>query len=273
MSDPNATRATFAAVLGKSEPLLARMGLDYEVVYRMCCHALITSQIRARGKPDMATLADATQDSIKLALITCLNAGLAPDGEEVALVPLRRGKEIEAEAWIGIVGKLKLARRATPGLAVESRTVYVGDEFEVEFGLEPKLIHRPGRGKRDDASIDAVYAIARMPGAAPEVEVWFRPDIDRYRARSRAKRGPWQTDYAEMAERGPLGALLKRLPKRAVDLVDPDASPFGDEVASASEAPAPAQAIEHQPSRPAPAAAPPADENPPVDAYGDDPFA
>ena len=294
MSNPDAVRKTFAKVLSASESMLARMGQDYETVYRMCCNALVTSQIRARGRQGMATLGDCSTDSVSLALIKTLNASLVPDGEEVALVPLRRGSDVECEAWVGIVGKLKLARRATKGLAIEARTVYADDHFDFAFGLEPRLEHRPSEtGSRDEAQIRAVYAIARMPGSAPEVEVWFRPDIDRYRAMSRAKRGPWTSGhYAEMAERGPLGSLLKRLPKRMTDLVDPERVPFVDEPAPAPaipapSAPAPAPEIP-APTAPAPApapeipatdraiSAPQSGDSPPIEAYeahNDDPFA
>ena len=42
-----------------------------------------------------------------------------------------------------------------------------------------------------------------------------RATIDRYRGYSRARSGPWDTHYVEMAEKTVLKQLLKRLPKSA----------------------------------------------------------
>ena len=60
----------------------------------------------------------------------------------------------------------------------------------------------------------ATYAIARRPGSIdPDFEVMDRATIDRYRGYSRARSGPWDTHYVEMAEKTVLKQLLKRLPK------------------------------------------------------------
>ena len=47
----------------------------------------------------------------------------------------------------------------------------------------------------------------------PDFEVMDRATIDRYRGYSRARSGPWDTHYVEMAEKTVLKQLLKRLPK------------------------------------------------------------
>ena len=60
----------------------------------------------------------------------------------------------------------------------------------------------------------ATYAIARRPGSIdPDFEVMDRATLDRYRGYSRARSGPWDTHYVEMAEKTVLKQLLKRLPK------------------------------------------------------------
>ena len=47
----------------------------------------------------------------------------------------------------------------------------------------------------------------------PDFEVMDRATLDRYRGYSRARSGPWDTHYVEMAEKTVLKQLLKRLPK------------------------------------------------------------
>ena len=104
--------------LGRSGALLERMGVTHESFFRTVIHALVTSQTRV--KPGRKSLADCTPDSVDLALIKCLNAGLMPDGEEVLLKPRTSGKGKEAttecSVELGIVGKLKQAYKASPGI-------------------------------------------------------------------------------------------------------------------------------------------------------------
>ena len=192
-----------------SEALLTRMGITPEAYERTVLNALIAN-------PD---LGECTIDSLDAAVIKCIQSGLIPDGEQAALVPFAK----VATLLPMIPGRLMLARRATPGIALRARCVYASDEFVYEEGLLPILKHIPNKkASRGPDEIVAAYATARVPGSAePEFEVLFRDEIDRYRARGGAgKRGsfsPWESDYGEMAEKTVLGLLLKRLPKRVDD--------------------------------------------------------
>ena len=112
-------------------------------------------------------------------------------------------------------GLVMLAHQATKGLSIRTRVVYAQDDWEYEEGLSPIMRHKPNpAADHSDGQVIATYAIARRPGSIdPDFEVMDRATIDRYRGYSRARSGPWDTHYVEMAEKTVLKQLLKRLPK------------------------------------------------------------
>ena len=207
------TKERITTRLTQSEPLVKRLGMSVAQYERIAIHALLR----------VPKLANCTPASFDTALVSCVEAGLVPDGREAAILPY--GDKATLIPMVG--GKLRLARQATPGLSVRARCVYRGDHWEHEDGLNPILRHR----KTEDSSVDpkdilAAYAIGRTPGSTePDWEVLYRPELERYRARSRAKsHSPWLTDYGEMCEKTVLGLLLKRYPWRApTSAMDPAA--------------------------------------------------
>ena len=119
-------------------------------------------------------------------------------------------------------GIMHLAHNAIKGLSIRARTVYAGEEFEYEEGLTPVLKHKPDPAvdKRTEA-IRYVYAIARQPGQMEaDYLVFDKAMIERYRGYSRARSGPWETHYEQMAHKAVIKQLLKRMPKAVAALPD-----------------------------------------------------
>jgi len=153
-------------------------------------------------------LAQCTPESFLGALMTCAQLGLEPGplghaylvpyGREVTFVP-------------GYRGLVELARRSGQVQSVQARIVRDGDEFDYEFGLEPKLRHRPTADA--DKPVTHAYAVLRLKDGGVDFDVMTRAEIDAIRKRSRAaNNGPWVTDYAEMAKKTVLRRLLKTAP-------------------------------------------------------------
>ena len=189
-----------------SEAMLDKYGIGREQFERVALNALITNP----------AIANCDTGSLDKAIMRCAEMGLLPDGNMAAIVPHKN----QAVLIPMIHGRIALARRATPGLVIRSQCVYAADEFVHEEGSSPRLIHEPNaKAARDADHIIAVYATALGPKQPqPEWEVLYRDDIDRYKTKSAAgERGPWGSDYGEMAEKTVLGLLLKRLPRRPVD--------------------------------------------------------
>ena len=180
--------------------MIQAMGINPDVYREVGVNALVM-------QPGLAKCSPA---SVGRAVVRCIQTGLLPNGIEAAIVPFGN----EATFVPMIEGRLKLARRATPGIAFRVRLVYAEDVFEHTEGLHPRLEHTPALdGSRSDGSIIAAYAVATFPGGGQEFEVFTRADIDRYRSYARSKGGPWQTHFGEQAKKAVLGQLLKRLPR------------------------------------------------------------
>ena len=160
-------------------------------------------------------LLECTRESLALALIEAGQLGLEPNGimGQAYLVPYFNGKtkKYEAQFQIGYRGLIDLARRSGEVTKVEARVAREGDYFEYEYGLTPKLVHRPDPSGKGE--ITHVYAIAWLRGSDPIFEVMTREEVEKVRRRSKAADdGPWITDYEAMARKTVVKRLCKYLP-------------------------------------------------------------
>jgi len=169
-------------------------------------------------------LLECTPASVVQAVVLSSQLGLEAGGPlgHAYMVPYRNGKtgKYEAQFIPGYRGLIDLARRSGQVSSIEAHCVYEKDEWEyanTESGV--KLRHVPfwdgDRGK-----LTRVFAIARLKGEAiPQIEVMSRSDVDKIRAKSKAKdSGPWVTDYDEMARKTVVRRIVKYLPM-SVELV------------------------------------------------------
>lgn len=150
------------------------------------------------------------KESVMLSVMQAAELGLEPGGAlgEGYLVPY--GKTCQFIP--GYRGLISLARRSGQIVSIEAHAVYEKDEFVVEFGLEPKLIHKPTLAP-ERGEVIAFYAVARIVGGGIQHDYMTRADVDAIRKRSRAaSSGPWVTDYNEMGKKTVIRRLFKTLP-------------------------------------------------------------
>jgi recombination protein RecT len=158
-------------------------------------------------------LLDCDSHSILQCVMTAAQLGLDCSGVlgSAYLVPFK-GK---ATLIIGYRGLIDLARRSGEIDTIEAHVVREKDDFEIAFGLEPKLVHVPNLSADPGAAI-IFYAIARLKDGGRQVEVMTRAEVDAIRKRSRASAsGPWVTDYDEMGKKTVIRRLTKTLPLTA----------------------------------------------------------
>lgn len=180
--------------------------------------------LAAMRNPDLMTC---TPASILQSVVAAASLGLNVSGVngEAHLIPYKRVCQL-IPGWRGLV---KLARRNPDILILESRAVYPGDEFEVDYGTNARIVHKPGDDHGDDErAITHVYAIARMANGERVFEVMTRAQVDRVK-----KDQPvWRSHYGEMARKTVLRRLCKHLPvpddfDRALAIEDnPDAAAY-----------------------------------------------
>lgn len=149
-------------------------------------------------------LLSCTPQSMLKAIMEVAPMGLEVGGPSghVYLVPFFNGKTqvYEAVPIPGYRGYLDIAYRSGRIKEVVAALVHKGDGFRfVRRGAEDDFYHEP---RFESEEVEKVYCIARFAGGGQHVEVMTKDEVDKVRARSRAKNsGPWVTDYGEMAKK------------------------------------------------------------------------
>jgi recombination protein RecT len=162
-------------------------------------------------------LLDCEASSVILSVLEAAQLGLEPTGSlsRAWLIPFKEKGSVrpKAQLMIGVRGYEDLARRSGEIADVWSRVVYEGDQFEVIYGTEDRIVHVPKLETIDPTKITHVYAVAKFSDGRVRFEVMTKADIDRIRARARGSNfGPWVTDYAEMSRKTCVRRLIKTLP-------------------------------------------------------------
>jgi recombination protein RecT len=123
--------------------------------------------------------------------------GLLPDGREGAIVPYK------GEAtWMPMIGGIRKKVRNSGEIATwDVHAVFEKDHFEFELGDEPFIRHKPALAAR--GALIAVYSVAVLKSGEKSRDVMSVEDVEKIRAKSRAKNGPWADPvfYPEMAKK------------------------------------------------------------------------
>lgn len=153
------------------------------------------------------------------AMMTSAQLGLEPNTPlgQAYLIPFRNNRKgvTECQFQIGYKGLIDLAYRSGEVKSIQAHVVYEQDEFVFEFGLEPKLVHKPAKGKRGDAIY--VYAVFQTKDGATSFDVMSMEDVIAHAKRysQSYSSGPWQTNMEEMAKKTVLKRVLKYAPLKS----------------------------------------------------------
>jgi recombination protein RecT len=161
---------------------------------------------------------ECTPESVLRCFIQAAEIGLEPNTPfgHCYLIPFRNAKlgRTFATLVIGWRGMVDKAIRCGAATNIVANVVRMGDTFKYRPVDPLPILHEPqlDADDSDDDSIIGAYAIAFLPGGERQAEWMSRKQIDRIRARSKAKDdGPWVTDFAEMARKCPTRRLFKYL--------------------------------------------------------------
>jgi len=174
--------------------------------------------------------------------------GLLPDGREAAMVIYKtKVKDGNREIWIDavqylpmIAGVRKKVRNSGEIATWDVHAVYQKDQFEWELGIEPFLKHKPFLDG-DPGAVIAAYSVATLKSGEKSIEVMSKFQIDKVRAASKAKSGPWFDWYPEMCRKTVAKRHSKVLPMSTDldDLLRRDDDLYDMEGASDKNQPAP----------------------------------
>ncbi len=161
-------------------------------------------------------LQQCTPMSFIAALLNAAQLGLEPNTPlgQAYLIPYKNKGQIECQFQIGYKGLIDLAYRNGQMQTIQAQVVYENDLFEYEFGLEPKLVHKPAF--EDRGEMKYFYGLFRTVNGGYGFSVMSKSEMDLY-AKTYSKAfesgfSPWKTSYEEMAKKTVIKQALKYAP-------------------------------------------------------------
>jgi recombination protein RecT len=132
-------------------------------------------------------LLDCSKESMLSAMIESAQLGLEPILRKAALVPY--GKEVQFQPMYG--GLIDLARR-TGRIKITGHVVYEKDDFNIEYGTQDRLLHKPYMGNDPGVMIGAYTVWTFEDGFQTFL---FMPAHEIYKVRATSK--AWQKAQRE----------------------------------------------------------------------------
>nr|DAY42649.1 MAG TPA: RecT protein [Caudoviricetes sp.] len=154
-------------------------------------------------------LAQCSQESLLGALMVSAQLGLEPGTlGQCYLIPYGR----ECQFQIGYKGMIELLRRSGQLKDIYAYSVYENDEFEMTYGLERNLKHKPNL--QDRGNFIGCYCVAVLKDDARAFEYMTKEEIEGHGKKFSKTygNGPWKTDFEAMAHKTVVKKMLKWLP-------------------------------------------------------------
>ncbi|MGN1098159.1 MAG: recombinase RecT, partial [Clostridia bacterium] len=161
----------------------------YEKEFMKALPSVITperfTRIATTALTQNPALTKCTVQSLIGSLLTAAQLGLEPNTPlgQAYLIPYKTKVKTEhgeqyidqCQFQIGYKGLIDLAHRSGQLKSIEAHAVYENDEFEFEFGLEPKLKHKPAM--TDRGNMVAAYACYHLNNGGYGFEVMSKADL------------------------------------------------------------------------------------------------
>lgn len=187
---------------------LQRMATEFEAVLppQIPTDRFVRTAITAVGmQPDLLRT---DRRSLLGACMKAAQDALLLDGREAALV-IFKGK---AQYMPMVAGILKKVRQSGQISTITAHVVYERDEFDYQLGDDERIFHKPNI-LQDRGKPVAVYCIARAIDGGAFREVMSTAQVEKIRLRAPGgQKGPWVTDWDEMARKTVVRRLSKYLP-------------------------------------------------------------
>jgi recombination protein RecT len=152
------------------------------------------------------------------AVLTAAQLGLEPGPLQLAyLIPRQTKGKWEVQFQLGYRGMIELALRGGRTLSIDAHVVRADDDFVIEYGTAPRLVHRPKMyGPNDErAPVVCVWAAALLPGGGAPFTHLDLAEIARRRAHAADNSPAWRSEWDAMARKTAVRALAPYLPQTA----------------------------------------------------------
>lgn len=133
------------------------------------------------------------------------------------LVPFK-GKVQFMPSYMGLIDVL-----VNSGLVkkIEAHCVYKGDKFDIQYGTDGHLIHKPDPwGERSEKTVLGAYYYAVLIDGAEIFDQMNKAEVDLIKQRSpsvaKKKQSPWDSDYLEMMRKTLVRRAFKMIPKKGI---------------------------------------------------------
>ncbi len=208
---PVGNRDTLRAMLSQD---IVRKSMEDIIPKHLSVERLIKMALVAASR--QPKLFQCTKESILQSVMRGAELGLDVSGSlgQAWLVPFYNSKlrALEAQFIPGYRGLIDLARRGKQVSSIEAHLIYEHDEYELIYGTEPKLFHKP-KLQGDPGPVMAAYMVAVLADGTKQVEVMTLAQLEEVRKRSKAaSEGPWVTDRDEMYRKTVVKRGVKYLP-------------------------------------------------------------
>ena len=161
-------------------------------------------------------LANCTPMSFIAALMNAAQLGMEPNTPlgQAYLIPYKNKGVLECQFQLGYKGLIDLAYRTGKIQMIQAHVVREFDYFEYQYGLDSKLVHRPGTGDRGE--ITFIYGLFKLNNGGYGFEVSNKEDMDAFAAKYSKSYGskfsPWADNYEDMAKKTVIKRALKYAP-------------------------------------------------------------
>lgn len=169
----------------------------------------------ARDNKQLAEAIEKNPDSFLSAYMASVSLNLMPNTPEGDAYIIPYGTQVQFQT--GYKGLIKLARRSGQIKTISAELVFKGDTFDVGYGTDRHIIHKPNLDvdRTNYAGVEAAYATAQLTNGETQFAVMTKKELKKIQDSAKAKStdAPWHTWPERMALKTVLKRLMPMLPQ------------------------------------------------------------